>query len=158
MLYVHILCWLYHLWLSIFPLYFLIIYLLIIVYLSKFVIQLVVCLLLFAFHYLTLGVIFCRIWAYAFTSADIEVAVMSLCSGCNESGLYHSNLVTSSLVVFFSMPDYCSMHPWSPVFTLYCIVECVGKGEIFMQVSASLFYLDSQLLMQHGYCHCYHTV
>ena len=112
-------------------------YLVIIVYLGKFVykfIWVLVCLLLVAFHYLFSEVI-CRCgsgWH------------MSLGSRYHVFCLHHCDLVTSPIVVFWSMPNYCSMHPWSPVFMSYSDSwSCRLKGDIYMSIC---FFLCSHLL------------
>ena len=72
---------------------------------------------------------------------------LSLGSGYDPFGLHHSSLVTPPTVVLLSMPDYCSLHPWSPTFVLYfCSWPTVDKREISMQVSISLLFGGCLLL------------
>ena len=41
-------------------------------------------------------------------------------SSNNTSSQHHFILVVSPIVVFWSVPIYCSMHPWNPILMLYC--------------------------------------
>ena len=50
--------------------------------------------------------------------------------------LHHYDPATSPALVFWFFPDYCSMHPCSPFFTLYCYSRsCRQKRYIYKTVS-----------------------
>ena len=73
-------------------------------------ILLVICLLFVVFPYLISAIILHRYgggWH------------VSHCSGFDATRLYHSDPLIPLIVVFGSMPIYCSMHPWFIIFTFY---------------------------------------